>query len=84
MAEDLATAGGGAAGAAYYLGRAARGVPARRFAALLLALLFIGTTLDAATHLLVGEASAGTVLLRAPLALASSAVAALILTGAGR
>ncbi len=84
MAEDLATAGGGAAGAAYYLGRSAHGGSARRTAAMLLALLFTGTTLDATTHLLMDEAGAGAALLRAPLALATMAVVALIVGGAGR
>lgn len=84
VAEDVAGGGSGAFNAAYFLGRSVREGGSRRTAALLLALLFAGVAADAATHLLFGEPSPASTLLRAPLAVASVIVGAVIAAGAGR
>ncbi len=84
LAEDVATAGSGAANAAYFAHRAAVTHGSRRLGALLLTLLFVAITTDALAHLALAEPSAEGALLRAPLLLANVAVGLAIVAGAGR
>lgn len=86
FAHEVATAGSGAANAAWFAHRASRSRGPRRAAALLLALLFAAVALDAAAWLLAaapGEARPQA-LLRAPLLAANLAAGLAIAAGAGR
>ena len=84
FAGHVATAGSGAANAAYYAHRGVTAHGPRRLGALLLALLFAAITLDAIASLVLGEPSAVDALLRAPLLLANVAIGLVIVAGAGR
>ena len=84
LAEDVATAGSGAANAAYFAQRAAATQGSRRLGALLLTLLFVAITSDALAQLALAEPSVEGPLLRAPLLLANIAVGLAIAAGAGR
>ena len=86
-AGDAATAGSGAANAAWFARRAAASRGPRRLGALLLTLLFAAVALDAGAGLALaapGEAAAAAALAGAPLLLANLAVGCAVLAGAGR
>ena len=83
VAGSLATAGSGAANAAYFAHRASRASGPRRAAALLLTLLFTAIAIDALAYLALAEPSAEGVLLRSPLLAANVAVGIAIAAGAG-
>ncbi len=84
VAGSLATAGSGAANAAYFAHRAFRASGARRAAALLLTLLFTAIAIGAAAYLALAEPSVEGALLRSPLLAANAAVGLAIAAGAGR
>ena len=84
LANEVATAGSGAANAAYFAHRASRARGARRGAALLLTLLFAATALDSVAYLLIAEPTPEGALLRVPLLVANVAVGLAIVAGAGR
>jgi hypothetical protein len=90
MTEDAATAATGVASAAYFLGRALRlkrhrdrSERRRRFAALLLAALFLGAALDSLEQIAAAEGGVAHALVRAPLLLACAG-AALVVIGSAR
>ncbi len=86
--EELATAGSGAANAIYFTGRALQNgaVTRRRTAALVLAMLFLGSALSATVSFAAGESgdSVAAALVRLPLVAANIGAFTLILAGAGR
>lgn len=86
--EELATAGSGAANAIYFTGRALRAgvVARRRTAALVLAMLFIGSALSATASYAGGGGGDGVIvaLIRLPLVAGNLGAFTLILAGAGR
>lgn len=86
--EELATAGTGAANAIYFTGRALRAGAAarRRTAALVLAMLFLGSALSATASYAGGGSDGGVAvaLLRLPLVAGNVGAFTLILAGAGR
>ncbi len=84
LANEVATAGSGAANAAYFAHRASHARGPRRAAALLLALLFAATALYAAAYLLNAGPTPEGALLRLPLLIANLAVGLAIAAGAGR
>ena len=84
VVNEVATAGSGAANAAYFAHRASRARGPRRAAALLLTLLFAATALDAAAYLLLAGPTSEGALLRMPLLIANLAVGLAIAFGAGR
>lgn len=85
VAEDVTTAGSGAANAAYFAGRSVGLSGARRMAALLLALLCGAIAMQAVAHLLgVGDAGPAVALVRAPLLVASVAIVVIVLMKARR
>ena len=87
IAGELATAGSGAANAAWFAHRAAQAAGPRRLAALLLMLLFAAVALDAAAHVLPGAPSWPSLhgmLLRLPLLAANVLAGLAILAGPRR
>lgn len=86
IAEELATAGSGAANAVYFAGRALQSTASapRRFAALVLVALFAGSALEATTHIALGEAGAVAAAARFALLLGNLATFSLILAGGAR
>jgi hypothetical protein len=81
VVEDVATAGSGAANAAYFARRAWLAHGPRRLAAGLLALLCASSALAAVGA---GDPGPASVLAQAPLLAANLAVSALLWVGAGR
>lgn len=81
VVEDVATAGSGAANAAYFARRAWLTHGPRRLAAGVLALLCAASALAAVDA---GPPGPATVLAQAPLLVANLAIAALLWRGAGR
>lgn len=84
IAEELATAGTGAANALYFASRTLRSGGPRRVAALVLVALFAGAALEAGVPLVLGEAGPLAAALRLPVLFANLATFALIFRGAGR
>ena len=87
IAGEVATAGSGAANAAWFAHRALGTAGPRRLASLLLMLLFAAVALDAAAHVLPGAPgwpSLQGALLRLPLLAANVLAALAILAGSGR
>ena len=87
--EELATAGSGAANAIYFTGRALRTqtVLRRRTAALVLAMLFLGSALSATASYAGGGSDEGGVIValaRLPLFAGNVGAFTLILAGGGR
>lgn len=84
ITQELATAGSGAANAAYFAGRVVRERGPRRVAAMVLTVLFAGVSLSAGAQLLAGDPGAGAVLVRLPLLAANLAALAIVALGARR